>query len=186
MLVSILVALGLNFDTFSIAIVEGSQISKPSIRKSLEVGVFFGLGQAFMAFLGSLLGIGFKLVIINIDHWIAFILLSFIGGKLILDSKKKSEDVQQTHITNIKSIFLLVIATSIDALVIGITLVFIKGSIFFDILSIGIVTFIVSSFGFYFGNKLKKIFKNNVKVVGGLILVMIGIKILVQHIFFGG
>lgn len=148
--------------------------------------MFFGIGQALMALIGSYLGLSFKEIIMNIDHWIAFILLSLIGGKLIIESKKVDKLNKKTDINNFKSLFLLVIATSIDALVVGITLSYISNSIFMDILTIAVVTFIASFIGYHSGNQLKKLLKNHIKVIGGLILIAIGIKILIQHLFFGG
>ena len=112
--------------------------------------------------------------------------MSIIGSKLILESKKANKKIGPANITNKRSLFPLVIATSIDALVIGITLTFINSSIFTDIMMIGVITFLVSFIGYHAGNKLKKLGKNNVKIVGGLILITIGAKILIQHLFFGG
>jgi len=184
MIISIILAIGLNFDTFSVAVVEGSQMRRASIINSLKIGIFFGMGQVFMALFGAFLGLGFKLIVMNVDHWIAFILLSFVGGKLINESKKKMDCVKQTNIINYKSLFLLVIATSIDALVVGITLAFMENSILTNIIMIGIVTFFVSLIGYHSGKELKKICKSKVKIIGGLILISIGIKILIQHLFF--
>jgi len=122
---------------------------------------------------------------VNSDHWIAFILLSLIGGKMISESRNVALSAKKTNTTNIKSLFILVIATSIDALVVGITLAFIDGQIITDILLIGIITFIVSFVGHYLGSKLKGIIRENVKIAGGLILIVIGIKTLIQHLFLG-
>ena len=180
MLTSLLLAISLNFDTFSVAIVEGSQALKLSIKDSLRVGLFFGIGQALMALIGVFLGIGFKLIIINIDHWIAFVLLSMIGGKLINESNHKEEQGKLKKL----SLVLLIIATSIDAVAIGITLAFINESVLITIISIGVITFLVSFFGYYFGKKLGKFCKNRVKLIGGIVLIGIGIRILIQHLFF--
>ena len=184
MVLSILIAIGLNFDTFSVAIVEGSRKIKSSITNSLKVGVFFGIGQGIMALSGSLLGVSFKFIIMNVDHWVAFILLSFIGGKLIIESKEDRTVHIKTHTVDYKSLSLLVVATSIDALVVGITLAFISNSIITDVSIISVITFIISFIGYHSGGKLKKLCKNNTKVIGGLILISIGIKILLQHLFF--
>ncbi|MCX6730928.1 MAG: manganese efflux pump [Candidatus Roizmanbacteria bacterium] len=186
MITSFLIAIGLNFDTFSVSIVEGSQFVKPSLKDACKVGALFGIGQAGMALLGVILGLGFKLIITNIDHWIAFLLLSFIGGKLIHESWNKDECDQRKIAINLRTLTPLVIATSIDAATVGITLAFIDNSIISTIITIGVVTFYVAFIGFYQGNKLRKYCKNNVKIIGGLILICIGIKILIQHLFFGG
>lgn len=185
MIFPLLIAIGLNIDTFSVAVVQGSQVIKPTIKDSLKVGLFFGIGQAGMALLGSFLGLGFKLLITNIDHWIAFILLGLIGGKLIYDSYETSDCNKKTDICNFKELSLLVIATSIDALVVGVTFAFIKNPIVINILIIGVVTFFVSFIGYLSGRELKKICKSKVKIIGGIILIIIGIKILIQHLFFG-
>lgn len=182
MLTSILIALSLNFDTLSVAIIEGAQTNNPTFRQSLRIGLFFGIGQALMALLGALLGIGFKTVIANIDHWVAFFLLSFVGGKMIYDLKNKKGNKKMTNLLDNKSLIILVIATSIDALIIGITFAFLKQSILYDIFIIGMISFIASFTGFHTGEKLRLIFRNKIKIIGGIMLILIGIKILIEHI----
>jgi len=184
MIFSILIAISLNFDTFSVAIVEGAQSLKPSIKNSFKVGLAFTLGHVVMIFLGFFLGLSFKLIITNIDHWVAFILLSFVGFKLIKESATTQKYHLPTNALNIQSLVLLVIATSIDALAVGITLAFIKTSIISNAVIIAIITFCVSSTGYYAGKTLKKFCKSKVKIIGGLILITIGLKILIQHLFF--
>jgi manganese efflux pump family protein len=186
MFTSILLAIGLNFDTFSVAVVEGAEDVKPSIKDSLKIGILFGIGQALMTLLGSFLGLGFKLIIANIDHWVAFVLLSFIGGKMVFEPKKADNCINQNNILNIKSLLLLVIATSIDALVVGITLAFMKNVIVSTVIIIGVVSFFVSFVGYYAGEELRRYCKNKIKIIGGVILILIGVKILIQHLFFGG
>ncbi|MDO8610525.1 MAG: manganese efflux pump MntP family protein [bacterium] len=185
MFTSILIAIGLNFDTFSVAIVEGSQTLKSSTKNSFKVGLFFGIGQAFMALIGVFLGLGFKLIITNIDHWIAFVLLCFVGGKLIYDSIKQNNCIKLKKSINLVSLFSLVVATSIDAVSVGITFAFMNESIATTILLIGVITFVVSFFGYYFGKGFEKFCKSKIKIIGGLILMFIGFKILIQHLFFG-
>lgn len=184
MFTTFLIALSLNFDTFSVSVVEGAQATKPSIKDSLKVGLFFGIGQALMALFGLFVGVGFRSIIINIDHWIAFVLLSSIGGKMIYDLRTKQGQQKVVNLLNPRSLILLVIATSIDSLIVGITFAFIKGSIVAEIITIGLVTFIVSFVGFYAGKELRIIFKSKIKIIGGLILIAIGIKILIEHLFF--
>jgi putative Mn2+ efflux pump MntP len=186
MIISILIAIGLNFDTFSVAVVEGSQALKISVRDSLKVGILFGLGQALMALIGVFFGLGFKFFIVNVDHWLAFILLSFVGGKLIGEAQRNEDCVKQNSVLNFKNLFLLTVATSIDAVVVGITLVFINNQIISTVIIIGIITFFVSLTGYYFGKEFRKICKSRTKMMGGLILIIIGVKILIQHLFFGG
>jgi len=176
MITSILIALGLNFDTLSVSIVEGASSDKITIKKAFAVGLIFGFCQAFMALIGSFLGLGFKSLIINIDHWIAFLLLVVIGIKLIIESKTKKE--------NGGNLILLAVATSIDSLVVGITLAFMKSTIMTTVLLIGIITFLVSFIGYICGKQLRKTFKDKTKIIGGSILILIGIKILIEHLFF--
>lgn len=181
MLTSILIALSLNLDTFSVAIIEGAQVNNPTLKQSLKVGLFFGTGQALMTLLGALLGIGFKTVIANIDHWVAFFLLSLVGGKMIYDIKVKKEKTKRTNNLDVKSLILPAIATSIDALVIGITFAFLKQSILLNVFIIGVISFVAAFIGFYIGEELRMIFKNKIKIIGGLILIIIGVKILIEH-----
>lgn len=181
MLTSFLIALSLNFDTFSVAIVEGAEANKPSLKQSLRIGLFFGFGQALMALFGAIFGLGFKTIISIIDHWIAFFLLSIVGGKMIYEIEKKGKT---SDLLCTQTLIGLVIATSIDALIIGITFAFLKQSILFSVIMIGFVSFIVSFIGYYLGEELRLIFRNKIKIIGGLILIAIGIKILIQHLFF--
>lgn len=185
MITSILIALGLNFDTFSVSIIEGANAKKITIKNALVVGLLFGFCQAFMALVGSFLGLGFKSLIINIDHWISFILLVIIGIKLIIESKEKEDKGKKYKTLNFQSLLLLAVATSIDSLIVGITLAFIKNAIVTTVLLIGIITFSVSFTGYYSGEQLKKICKKNTKIIGGLILIFLGIRILIQHLYFG-
>lgn len=188
MLVPLFIAFSLNFDTFSVSVVEGAQsVYKPTIIKSLKVAFIFAIVQALCAYLGSLLGMGFKSYIVNTDHWIAFVLLLVIGVKMVRDSLQKENYKSKIHsLTNLNALVLLAVATSIDALIVGITIAFMKESAISYIASIGVITFIVSYFGYYLGRILKKICGNHVKAIGGIMLIIIGIKILIQHLFFGG
>jgi manganese efflux pump family protein len=183
-LTSLLIALSLNFDTLSVAIIEGAINKRPRILESLKVALFFGIGQALMAQIGALLGFGFKYIIADIDHWIAFVLLSIIGLKIIFDKDSHSRQLNKNSSVGYKTLTWLTIATSIDSLIIGITLAFIKKSIFSDLIIIGIVSFIVSFIGFHTGGKLKNLFRSKIKIAGGLVLMLIGTKILIEHLFF--
>lgn len=184
MFTSVLLALSLNFDTFSVAIVEGAESEKPNARDLIRVGLYFGLGQAMMAMTGSVLGTGFKFVITNIDHWIAFILLSGIGIKMIHDIISNKNGHKKIGILRAKTLVPLVIATSIDALVVGITFAFLKEPVIFYITLIGIISFVISIIGFYYGKELRLVFRNKIKIAGGVTLILIGVKILFEHLFF--
>lgn len=179
MLSLFLIALSLNFDTFSVAIVEGAEAKRRSFKQSLRIGLYFGIGQAMMALLGAIFGLGFQTIISDIDHWIAFFLLSAVGGKMIyeFDKKDKSSDSLCA-----KTLICLVVATSIDALIIGITFAFLKQSIVTSVIIIGLISFIASFTGYFLGDKLKLVFRNKIKIIGGIILILLGIKILIEHL----
>ena len=185
MLTAILIALGLNFDTFSVSVIQGTQQdSRSRLKESLKAGVIFGATQALFALMGSMLGIGFKAFIVNIDHWIAFVLLSGIGLKMMYEIKQNHTAKSPKYFTDTRSLIGLAIATSIDALIVGITFVFLKVSILTNVCIIGFTTFVVSYAGFYAGKKLTIFGKNKMKLIGGVILILIGIKILIKHLYF--
>jgi putative Mn2+ efflux pump MntP len=186
MIIPILIALSLNFDTFSVTVVEGAQAVRPSIKNALKVSVIFGLAQALFALSGALLGLGFKSLIANTDHWVAFILLLVIGTKLIKESFQKEKCESKLRRLNFRALFFLAVATSIDALIVGITFAFLKDSVTSYILVIGLVTLVVSFIGYRSGRALKKICGSKARMIGGLILIAIGVKTLIQHLYFGG
>jgi len=181
MIMSFLIAIGLNFDTFSVAVVEGAEVEKPKIYDAFIIGICFSIGQAGLALVGSFIGVGFSSFITTIDHWIAFILLSVIGGKTIIESSR-GHYKHSIDLLHVWSIFPLVLATSIDALAVGVTFAFFKNAILQNIITIALVTFIISFLGFYTGRKLKRIIGHNITIIGGLILIGIGIKILIEHL----
>lgn len=133
-----------------------------------------------MPVIGWLAGLGLKDIIMGIDHWIAFGLLGFIGVKMIYDSTK-SEDGKEEDITLLVGLTLAV-ATSIDALMVGLSFAFLETSILIPIMIIGMVTFVLSLIGFKFGSGMGRVFGNKIKILGGLILILIGIRILVEHL----
>jgi putative Mn2+ efflux pump MntP len=134
-----------------------------------------------MPVIGWLAGIGLEEVIMGIDHWIAFVLLVFIGSRMIYDSTKK-EDLGRDSNLRIHNLLTLSVATSIDALIVGLSFAFIQTAILTPILIIGLVTFLLSFIGFYFGNVIGQILGNKIKVIGGVILIGIGLKILLEHL----
>ena len=135
----------------------------------------------FMPIIGWSAGLGLKEFIMGVDHWIAFGLLTFIGTKMIHDSTKKKSDKKENRL-NIHTLLTLSIATSIDALVVGLSFTFLQTHIATPIIIIGIVTFTLSLTGFFFGNKAGHFFGNKIKIIGGLILIGIGIRILIEHL----
>jgi len=177
----LLIALGLAMDAFAVSIASGISSDISSKRKNaLLIGLFFGGFQMLMPVLGWAVGLTLQDLIVSIDHWVAFGLLAFIGAKMIYDSTKKDEP--KTSSLKIATLITLSIATSIDALMVGLSFAFLQSSIILPVAVIGIVTFTLSATGYIFGFKLGEIFENRIKIVGGIILIGIGLKILLDHL----
>ncbi len=176
----ILIAISLALDSLAVSIAGGAQAQKSKLLHAIKVAAFFGIFQAGMPLLGWLIGETIKDAIAQIDNWIAFFLLSGIGIKMIYESLTQNSDEEKKDILNNKTLILLSIATSIDALVVGITLGLLKIPLLLSISIIGIITFILCFFGFLFGNKLGSIFGKRIEIIGGLVLIAIGIKILLS------
>lgn len=179
----LLISIGLAMDAFAVSICKGLSMKKMNWKKAIIIGLWFGIFQAGMPILGYFLGATFEQFITNIDHWIAFILLGIIGGKMIKESFNHSSE-NYSDDTNFKSMLLLAIATSIDALAVGIAYMCAYGSnnAVLTFSSIGIITFIISIFGVKIGNKFGNKFGNKAEFIGGLILVLLGLKILLEHL----
>lgn len=175
-----LISISLALDSLAVSIAGGSQTQKSKIMHAVKVAAFFGAFQAIMPLLGWIIGETIKDAIISIDHWIAFFLLSGIGIKMIRESLSQNQDEEKKNILNNKTLILLSIATSIDAFVVGITLGLLTIPLFISISIIGIVTFILCFFGFLFGNRLGKLFGKRIEIIGGLTLIAIGTKILID------
>ena len=176
-----MVAVGLSMDAFAISICKGLTLRKMEWDKSLITGIYFGFFQAMMPLIGYVLGIQFSQSITNFDHWIAFILLSYIGINIIKESK---EDETQNQSFGFKTMLPLAIASSIDALAIGITFAFLNVNIINAVIFIGITTFIFSFFGVKIGNVFGSKYKSKAELCGGIILILMGVKILIEHLFF--
>ena len=158
---------------------------KVNKKQALVIALFFGGFQALMPFIGWVLGIQFESYITSIDHWIAFVLLGFIGGKMIAEAVKPEEEVEIGEMDaplDLKELLILAVATSIDALAVGITFAFLNYPIVEAISIIGIVTFFISIGGVYVGNFFGNKYKNKAEFAGGLILVLLGLRILVSHL----
>ena len=177
-----LIAIGLSMDAFAVAICNGLTLKKVTIKNSLIIGLYFGIFQALMPLIGYIVGSQFSDMIVNIDHWIAFILLGIIGGKMIMDSLEKdcSENEEETSL-KFSKMLPLAIATSIDALAVGVSFAFLKVEIISSISLIGITTLVISMIGVKIGNVFGTKFKSKAEFVGGVILVLIGLKILLEH-----
>ena len=177
----VLIAVGLAMDTFAVSIAKGIVIERNRRRSALVLASFFGGFQMLMPAIGYFAGLSFREVIMGIDHWIAFGILAFIGSKMIYDSTRKSGKKEDENL-KVHSLVTLSIATSIDALMIGLSFAFLQTSILEPILIIGLVTFSLSYMGFFFGCGLGRVFGNRIKIVGGLILIAIGLRILLEHL----
>ena len=177
----IVIAIGLAMDAFAVAICKGLAMRKMSWKKGLIVGSYFGFFQALMPCIGYLLGVGFQDKVTGVDHWIAFILLSVIGLNMIKEAMSKEEDCKNDRV-NFKEMVVLAIATSIDALAIGITMAFLDVNILTAVLAIGIITFAISVLGVKIGNIFGDKYEKKAEVVGGVILILMGTKILLEHL----
>jgi manganese efflux pump family protein len=177
----LLISVGLAMDTLAVSIVKGMAISRNRRRTALTLGIFFGGFQMLMPAIGWFVGATFEEIIAGVDHWIAFGLLAFIGLKMIYDSTKKDGDGQEETL-KLYSVLTLAVATSIDALMVGLSFAFLSFSIVEPILVIGLVTFLLSVIGFYFGCGLGRVFGSRMKLVGGIILIAIGLRLLLEHI----
>ncbi|MBW2091645.1 MAG: manganese efflux pump [Deltaproteobacteria bacterium] len=179
----LLIAVGLAMDAFAVSITSGFVNRPLKISFALKMAGFFGFFQAGMPVMGWLAGIGFRGLISGVDHWIAFGLLVFIGGKMIYEAFGVNAGEKGRRAMNNYTLFILAIATSIDALAVGLSLSLLKVSILLPIVIIGSVTFFLSILGLVIGHKLGLFFGKKVEILGGLILIGIGIRILVEHLF---
>ena len=177
----LLIAIGLAMDAFAVSICKGLSMKKMSWKKAIIVGIYFGIFQALMPVLGYFLGTTFESLVTKIDHWVAFALLVFIGFNMWKEAFGKSEEEQNDSV-DFKTMVILAIATSIDALAVGITFAFLKVNMLVATLIIGITTFIICVIGVKIGNKFGDKYERKAEVVGGLILILMGIKILIEHL----
>ena len=177
----LLTGLGLAMDAFAVALCKGLSMKKFDKKKGIIIGLYFGIFQGMMPLIGYLLGTTFQNLITSVDHWIAFVLLGFIGGNMLKEAFSKEEETCNDKV-DFKTMLPLAIATSIDALAVGITFAFLKVNIVIAVLSIGIITFIMSFIGSKVGNKFGTKYEKKAQLFGGIILVLIGLKILLEHL----
>ena len=173
------IAIGLSMDAFAVSICKGVSIPKMSWKKALLVGLFFGVFQAVMPLIGYFIGSQFAHLIQDVDHWIAFALLVLLGIKM-LKGDHEEEKVDESF--SFKTLTLLAIATSIDALAVGITFSFLQISIWLAITLIGVITFVFCVIGVKIGNAFGSRFKTTAERIGGIILILMGLKILLEHL----
>lgn len=180
----LLVAVGLSMDAFAVAVCKGLSMSRINYKRGFLIALFFGIFQAAMPLIGWVLGVQFEEYIVTFDHWIAFVLLGFIGVKMLFEAFEKEEKENCADDFHIGELFVLAIATSIDALAIGITFALIAHEIdiWGSVSIIGAVTFVLSFAGVILGNKFGSRYKKWAELAGGIILCLMGIKILLEHL----
>ena len=174
-------AVGLSMDAFAVAICKGLAMKKLSWKKALIIGLWFGGFQALMPTAGYLLGTRFESYVTAIDHWIAFVLLVLIGANMVKESFSKEEESSNDSV-DFKTMFLLAIATRIEALAVGVTYAFLQVRIVPAVSFIGIITFTLSIVGVKIGNVFGLKYKSKAELTGGIILIVMGIKILLEHL----
>lgn len=178
----LLLAIGVSMDAFAVSIGKGLSVKKVDFRKVLAVALWFGGFQALMPLIGYYLGFSFSELVEKIDHWIAFGLLVLIGANMIREALK-GEESQADASFGFRTMLLLAIATSIDALAVGVSLAFLQVNIWKSIAFIGITTALFSILGLFIGKKVGDRFHRRAQIFGGLILIAIGVKILIEHLF---
>ena len=176
-----IIAIGVSMDAFAVSICKGLSVQKIRTRHVLQTSLWFGGFQALMPLVGYCLGVSFADFVTTIDHWIAFILLGIIGGNMIKESSHKDEDYNVAPDFSFKTMFAMAIATSIDALAVGVSFAFLKVSIWEAVILIGITTALFSGAGVMIGNFFGARWKSKAEFVGGFILVAMGLKILLEH-----
>ncbi len=174
-------AVGLSMDAFAVSVCKGLAMKKADIKKALIIGLWFGSFQALMPAAGYLLGTRFEASVTAIDHWIACVLLALIGANMIKEALSKEEDKADDSV-DVKTMFLLAVATSIDALAVGVTYAFLQVRIVPAVTFIGVTTFILSVAGVKIGNVFGLKYKAKAEIAGGVILIVMGLKILLEHL----
>ena len=177
----LLLSVGLAMDAFAVSICKGISMKKMNWKKAIIIGIYFGGFQALMPTIGFFLGSAFQSLITNIDHWIAFILLAIIGGGMIKESFEEDSENRNDDVS-FKTMILLAIATSIDALAVGITFAFLNVNLILAVSLIGIITFIIAVLGTKIGNRFGDKYERKAEIVGGVILILLGLKILLEHL----
>ena len=181
----LLIGVGLSMDAFAVAVCQGLCMPKLNLRYAAVIALFFGGFQALMPALGYLLGSQFESMITQIDHWIAFVLLGIIGSSMIKESREDEEEEVSASF-DVKTMLALAVATSIDALAVGVTFAFLHVNIVWAVTFIGCTTFVLSAIGVKVGNVFGMKYKSRAELAGGVILILMGIKILLEHLGFLG
>lgn len=177
----LLISIGLAMDAFAVSVCKGLAMKKMSWKKAIIIGLYFGIFQAVMPVIGYFLGTTFERFITNVDHWVAFILLVGIGINMVKEAFNKESENRNDNV-DVKTMLVLSIATSIDALAIGITFACLKIHIVMPVITIGLITFIISVIGVKIGNRFGDKYEKNAEIMGGVILILLGIKTLLEHL----
>ncbi len=176
------IAVGLSMDAFAVSICKGLALRRIRLRDAAVCGAWFGGFQALMPLIGYLLGTLFAGFITSVDHWVAFVLLSLIGGNMIREALSKQEDEAPDASLGVKTMFLLAVATSIDALAGGVTFAFLGTNIWLAVCFIGATTFVLSAVGVKVGSVFGAKYEKRAELLGGVVLVLMGLKILLEHL----
>lgn len=182
----ILIAVGLAMDAFTVSLSTGMCMEEVRLRHNIRIGLYFGGFQFVMPVIGWLLGRSVATYVQQVDHWIAFVLLSFVGGKMLYEAIKAHANDEDCDVRPMahRRLLVLGVATSIDALAVGITFAFVQVSILPASLLIGVVAFLFSAVGCSLGKRLGVLFRKYAEIAGGLVLIGIGVRILIDHLFF--
>ena len=179
----ILIGISLSMDAFAVAICAGLKMRKIDFKQATVISLFFGGFQALMPLMGYLLGSRFASYIERWDHWIAFVLLAFIGGNMIRESREQEEEeIEHGGSIRYRELFTLAVATSIDALAVGVSFAFLGVHIAPAVTLIGCTTFVLTLVGVWVGNLFGSRYKSRAELTGGIILILIGVKILLEHL----
>ena len=177
----ILIGIGLAMDAFAVSTCKGLSMKKMNLKNAIIIAFFFGIFQAVMPIIGYFLGTTLSGFVEKIDHWISFFLLSVIGGNMIKNSGDDEIEKRNDKV-DIKTMLILSIATSIDALAVGVTFAFFEVNLLQSVVIIGLITFVLSIMGVIIGNKFGDKLQNKAELIGGIILILIGLKILLEHL----
>lgn len=180
----LIIAVGVSMDAFAVSICKGLSVSRLRLRNVLSVALWFGGFQALMPLIGYFLGVSFADFVSSVDHWIAFVLLGIIGGNMIREAFGKDDDEHSDSDFSFRTMLALAIATSIDALAIGVSFAFLKVNIWEAVIMIGLITGAFSAAGIFVGNFFGSRYKSKAEFLGGLILIVMGLKILLEHTIF--
>ena len=180
----IILSIGLAMDATAVSMTNGMNDTQIKIKKIVLIGLTFGIFQAIMPLIGYLFGTLFVEFVEQIDHWIALALLGFLGFQMLREGLSKKDDEEKVKELGIKMLFLQGVATSIDALAVGISFASLGVNIVYAVLSIGVITTMLSIIGVLIGKKFGDLLNNKASILGGIILISIGIKIFIEHMFF--